>query len=100
VIEQPSPLSVHGRGDHKSEFVNQARLEERLGQRDAAVDPDVATGLTLEIGDELGETVTDDRTTRPPLLERRRGDHELLDAIDEAREWLNVTVRPESSQSS
>ena len=59
MIEEPSPSQLHGRRDHESELVNQALLEERLGQRDAAVDPDVATGLAFEIGDKLGETVID-----------------------------------------
>ena len=54
MIEEPPAPQLHGWGDYKSQFVNQALLEERSGQRDAAVNSDVATGLPLEIGDELG----------------------------------------------
>ena len=60
MIEEPSPLRAHDWGDHKPEFVDQALVEERLGQRNTAVDPDVATRLTLEIDDERDETGAND----------------------------------------
>ena len=49
MIEEPAPLHVHGRGDHESDLVNEARLEERLRERDAAVDADVAAPSSLTL---------------------------------------------------
>jgi hypothetical protein len=46
-----------------------------------------------QIGDKLGKPTIDDRGVRPGLAGRRRGHHELLDAVDETGERLVVAAR-------
>ena len=52
-------MHVQGRGDDQPQLVDQAPLEQRLGQRDAPVHPDITAGPPLQLGDELG---------RPPSM--------------------------------
>ncbi|MGB7053179.1 MAG: hypothetical protein WBG41_16560 [Acidimicrobiales bacterium] len=59
--------------------------------------PDITTRLPLQLGDELWKAAVDDCGVRPGLSGCRRHRHELLDTIDEAGEWLDVTGRPETS---
>ena len=69
--------------------------EERLGQRNAPVHADVLAGLLLQFCDELDQVTIDDPAVGPGFFRRRRGDHEFLDTIDEAGEWLDLARRPE-----
>ena len=66
-------LAVHvqGRGDDKTQFVDEALFEQRLGQCDAPVHPDITAGSPLQLGDELEKGVVDDCGVRPGLSGRR-----------------------------
>jgi hypothetical protein len=50
----------------------------------------------LELSDEYDKAIVDDGGSGPVLSRRRRGHNELLDAVDEAGERLDVTGWPES----
>lgn len=69
--------------------------EQRLGDRDAAVDADVAAGPVLEVPYEFDQPAVDHRRIGPLLVQRRGRSDVLLDAVDECREWLDLAARPE-----
>ena len=63
-VEEFSAVHVHGRGDDQPEFVDQAGLEEGLGEGDAPVHPDVISGPLLQFSDEFGQAAIDDPDVR------------------------------------
>ena len=86
---------MEGRGDDKPQFVDQSLFEQRLGQCDAPMHADVSAGPLPQLADELDEATIDDRSIGPGFFGCCRGHDELLDAVDEARERLDVTGWPE-----
>ena len=64
-VEELATVHVDGRGDDEPQFVDQAVFEQRLGQRDAPVYPDIAAGLLLQVGHEFEQLAIDDRSVGP-----------------------------------
>jgi hypothetical protein len=95
LVEQLPAVHVQSRGDDKPQFVNQARLEQRVSQRDAPVHPDIAAGPLLEPGHELAYVSVNDRRVGPAFAGRRRGRDEFLDAVYEGGERFDVAGGPE-----
>ena len=77
------------------EFVNHVGSEQRLRDRDAGVDADVASGLLLEIPNEFDQLAVDHRRIGPVLVKGRRCRDILRDPVDERRERLDLAARPE-----
>ena len=83
VVGENSP-AVPGerRGDHEPQLVDQPRAEQDAGEPDAAVDPDVAAGLLLQVGD----VVATGAATSALFAQSSRGSVEVttcLGAVDE-----------------
>src|ERR1700688_3972467 len=72
LAEELATVELQGRGDDKPQFVDQALLEERSGQRNAPVHADIFAGLPLELGDELDKAAIDDAGVGPGCFRRRR----------------------------
>ena len=71
------------RRDHQPEFVDEACGQQRLRDRDAGVDADVASGSVLQVSDEVDQP-TVDRTRVGPLGVERCGCRDVLrDRVDE-----------------
>ena len=85
---------MQGGGDDEAEIVDELGLEQRLGERDAPVHADVTARLLLELGDERDEVAFNDGSSSPPMAECGRRDDKLLDAVDEARERLDLAAGP------
>ena len=64
-VKEPTSRAGNRRSDHQLEFVDDACGQQRLSDRDAGVDADVAAGLVLQLTDELDQTALDDTRIRP-----------------------------------
>jgi hypothetical protein len=66
-------VHLHDGCDAQPQLVDQAGLEQRLGYRNAPVDPDLATVVLLELSREVGQAALDDSGLRPLGFQQRRG---------------------------
>lgn len=64
-VKEPTSRAGNRRSDHQLEFVDDACGQQRLSDRDAGVDADIAAGLVLQLTDELDQTALDDTCIRP-----------------------------------
>src|SRR3954449_12528504 len=71
-VEQSSSAAGDARRDHEPELVDNVGGEQRLRDRDARVDADIASGLLLEIPNEFGEPAFEHRRIGPILVKGRR----------------------------
>ena len=94
-LEQSSSAAGDPRRDHESELVDHAGGEERLSDRDARVNADIASGLLLEIPNELDQPAVEHRRVGPITVKGRRCRDMLRDPVDERREWLDLAARPD-----
>src|SRR5215213_4719595 len=94
-VEESSSAAGDPRRYHEPEFIDDIGSEQRLRDRDAGVDADVAPALLLEIPDELDQPAIDHRRLGPVPVKGRRRRDVLRDPVDEAREWLDLAARPE-----
>src|SRR4051794_32954186 len=88
-VEESTSLAGDRWSDHQFQFVDHACSQQRLSDRDAGVDADVAARLVAQLADELDESALDDMAVRPFAVQRSRGHHELGDAVDERRKRLH-----------
>lgn len=71
----PSAAAGDHRPDHDLEFVDDVGGEQRLRDRDASVDADIASALLLEISNEFDQPAVDHRRLGPiPVKGHRRRD--------------------------
>ena len=68
-VEEPPSAAGDPRRYHEPEFVGNASGEQRLRDRDACVDADIAPGLLLEIPGEFGQPAVEHRRAGPVPVE-------------------------------
>jgi hypothetical protein len=93
-FEQPFSTADDPRCDHEPELVDDVCGKKRLRHRDAGVYSDVATRLALQVLDEIDQAAGD-RGRIGPVRERRGCCDVLHHTVDERRERLDLTTRPE-----
>src|SRR5205814_1478446 len=94
-VEESSSAAGDPRRYHEPEFVDIAGGEQRLRDRDACVDADIASTLLLEIPNEFDQPALERRGIGPISVKGRRCRDILRDPVDECREWLDLAARPE-----
>src|SRR6478735_12493022 len=94
-VEESSSVTGDPRRDDELELVDDVGREQRLGDGDAGVDADVASGSILEVPDEFDQPAIDRRRIGPLPVERRRRRDVLGDSVDEGRERLDLAAGPE-----
>ncbi len=71
--------------DEEAVLVDQARVEQRLDERAAALDEDAAPELMFQGGDSFDDIALEHARIAPWLLQRRRGDDVFRSAVEPVR---------------
>ena len=93
-LEQLPPTGGKGWGHDEVQLVDQVRLQESLGQGDAAVNPDVLTRQGLQPADVLDHRLVNEHRVRPGFRRLAGREHVLHRPVDEVGEGLHVRRRP------
>jgi hypothetical protein len=92
VLEQPLPGTEQQRKRPQPEFVDEMMPEQRLDELSAAMDLELVTGFTLEIGNASHDVVGDQRRVVPLHALQRSRDNVFGYAVDLHRNGISAPV--------